>query len=98
MRLYHGIMFQLVSARHPHVLAPTQPWGPAGRPSAVPPPSTWACSTPVPGGGCGRPSPGSPHGGVCTCACAWERLCVSSAPEAGSGSPDEVTLELDAGR
>lgn len=34
------------------------------------------------------PSPGSPQGGVC----------VSSAPEAGSGSPDTVTLELDAVR
>ena len=45
------------------------------------------------------PSPGSPPGGGgCTCVWAWGRLCVSSAPEAGSGSPDAVTLKLDAVR
>lgn len=44
------------------------------------------------------PLPRQPSRGVCPCACVWGRLCVSSAPEAGSGSPDAVTLESDAGR
>ena len=55
------------------------------------PPHPWRRMRPV-------PPQAALRGGGCTCVWAWGRLCVSSAPEAGSGSPDAVTLKLDAVR
>lgn len=48
---------------HAVLVVPTQPWGPAGRPSPVPPPSRWAYSPLIPGGGCGLSLPRQPSGG-----------------------------------
>lgn len=75
-------MFQLVSARHPHFLrvsrarVPTQPWGPAGRPSAEPPPSRWACSTPSLEEDAAAPPQAALTGGVSLCMCVGASVCV----------------------
>lgn len=62
---------------HAVLVVPTQPWGPAGRPSPVPPPSRWACSPLIPGGGCGLSLPRQPSGGcVYLCVGVGASVCV----------------------
>ena len=62
--------------RHTVLVVPTQPWGPAGRPSPVPRPRRWACS-PRPWSRMRLPLPRQPSAGcVYLCVCVGASVCV----------------------
>lgn len=103
MRLYHGIMFQLVPARHPRFLRASHgacgshaALGTSGQAQPCATSRRWACS-PVPGQDAAAPPQAALSGLCVSVRVRGEASVCVQCSEAGSGSPDAVMLELDSG-